>query len=163
MADAGGNVRAAVLLGQRLRAVRLQQEMSLHDVDARSRGRFKASVVGAYERGERAMSLDRLVALAAFYRVPLTELVPGPQTRARHGGGAAGLVVDLTALDRETPQSVTVGRFVSAVQAERRDYNGRVLTIRGNDVAALAAALDTTVEGLRDHLAVAGIAHPPTR
>ncbi|MGA1244522.1 MAG: helix-turn-helix domain-containing protein, partial [Ilumatobacteraceae bacterium] len=43
-------------VGERLRAIRRQKKLSLHEVDEVSKGEFKASVVGAYERGERAIS-----------------------------------------------------------------------------------------------------------
>ena len=36
-------------IGERLRAIRRQQGLSLHDVEARSGQEFKASVLGAYE------------------------------------------------------------------------------------------------------------------
>ena len=51
-------------VGERLRAIRRQKGLSLHDVEARSRTEFKASVLGAYERGERAISVPRLMRLA---------------------------------------------------------------------------------------------------
>ena len=48
------------LVGERLRSIRLQKNMSLGDVETRSNNEFKASVLGAYERGERAISVPRL-------------------------------------------------------------------------------------------------------
>ncbi|MFZ9307872.1 MAG: helix-turn-helix domain-containing protein, partial [Ilumatobacteraceae bacterium] len=48
------------LVGERLRSIRLQKNMSLGDVEQRSNQEFKASVLGAYERGERAVSVSRL-------------------------------------------------------------------------------------------------------
>jgi transcriptional regulator with XRE-family HTH domain len=47
----------SVLVGERLRSIRKQKRLSLHDVEAQSSQEFKASVLGAYERGERALSL----------------------------------------------------------------------------------------------------------
>jgi hypothetical protein len=38
-------------VGERLRATRRQKRLSLQDVEAASRQEFKASVLGAYERG----------------------------------------------------------------------------------------------------------------
>ncbi|MEX2394756.1 MAG: helix-turn-helix transcriptional regulator, partial [Actinomycetota bacterium] len=58
-------------LGEHLRRLRKQKGLSLLDVQALSEGEFKASVVGAYERGERAISAVRLASLAALYRLPL--------------------------------------------------------------------------------------------
>ena len=45
-----------------------------------SQQEFKASVLGAYERGERAISVPRLQRLARFYHVPVDQLLP--RTRA---------------------------------------------------------------------------------
>ena len=65
-----------VNVGERLRAIRRQKGLSLHDVEARSDLEFKASVLGAYERGERAISVPRLLRLAEIYEVPPDQLLP---------------------------------------------------------------------------------------
>src|SRR3981081_1411037 len=77
-------------VGERLRSVRKQKRLSLQAVEAASRQEFKASVLGAYERGERAISVPRLQRLARFYAVPVDQLLP----REEGEGGAD--VVDLT-------------------------------------------------------------------
>src|SRR3954453_7721667 len=66
----------AVKVGGRLRAIRKQKRLSLQDVEATSDQEFKASVLGAYERGERAISVPRLQRLARFYNVPVDQLLP---------------------------------------------------------------------------------------
>ena len=84
-------------VGTRLRAIRRQKRLSLQDVEAASSQEFKASVLGAYERGERAISVPRLQRLARFYRVPVDQLLPGddgPDFGPRPGDG--DLVIDLT-------------------------------------------------------------------
>ena len=63
-------------LGARLRAIRQQQGLSLHGVEERSQGRWKAVVVGSYERGDRAVTVQKLAELADFYAVPVSELLP---------------------------------------------------------------------------------------
>src|SRR5690554_3781073 len=63
-------------LGARLRAIRQQQGLSLQGVEEKSEGRWKAVVVGSYERGDRAVTVNRLAELAQFYRVPVSELLP---------------------------------------------------------------------------------------
>ena len=70
-------------LGARLRAIRAQQGLSLHGVEEKSEGRWKAVVVGSYERG---------------------------------------------------------------------DYNGKILTIRSEDLRSLAVIYDMTAEDLTDQL-----------
>ncbi|MFD7891216.1 helix-turn-helix domain-containing protein, partial [Streptomyces albidoflavus] len=64
-------------LGAKLRAIRTQQGLSLHGVEEKSQGRWKAVVVGSYERGDRAVTVQRLAELADFYGVPVQELLPG--------------------------------------------------------------------------------------
>ena len=63
-------------VGERLRLVRRQKRMSLQEVEAESSHEFKASVLGAYERGERAISVPRLSRLAHFDEVPVGQLLP---------------------------------------------------------------------------------------
>lgn len=63
-------------LGARLRSIRQQQGLSLQGVEEKSNGRWKAVVVGSYERGDRAVTVSRLAELADFYRVPVAELLP---------------------------------------------------------------------------------------
>ena len=64
------------LVGRRLRLVRQQRRLTLQQVDAMTGGEFKPSVMGAYERGERVISILRLKRLAEFYRVPIDRLLP---------------------------------------------------------------------------------------
>ena len=49
-------------LGARLRSIRQQQGLSLQGVEEKSNGRWKAVVVGSYERGDRAISVAKLAA-----------------------------------------------------------------------------------------------------
>ncbi|WP_428119774.1 helix-turn-helix domain-containing protein [Candidatus Poriferisodalis sp.] len=63
-------------IGERLRAVRRERRLSLEDVQAASRGEFKVSVLGAYERGQRGIRVHRLVRLAEVYDVDPAELLP---------------------------------------------------------------------------------------
>jgi transcriptional regulator with XRE-family HTH domain len=51
-------------LGHRLRAIRVQQGLSLHGVEKKSGGRWKGVVIGSYERGSRAVTVQRLAELA---------------------------------------------------------------------------------------------------
>jgi transcriptional regulator with XRE-family HTH domain len=61
---------------RKLRAIRQQQGLSLHGVEQKSGGRWKAVVVGSYERGDRAVTVQKLAELADFYGVPVAELLP---------------------------------------------------------------------------------------
>jgi transcriptional regulator with XRE-family HTH domain len=128
-------------VGRRLRALRKARHMSLDDVERQSAGRWSASAIGAYERGFRTLSLPRLHELAEFYDVAVSVLL-GEQTTPSEG--PPKLVLDLEALNR-APDAAPVQRFVRSIIVERGDYNGRVLTIRRDDLRAICALLQTDV------------------
>lgn len=70
-------------VGERLRQVRVAKRLALADVTRMSGGEFKSSPLGAYERGDRTISVRRLLALAAVYGVdPATMLPRGPDSLA---------------------------------------------------------------------------------
>lgn len=145
--DAGYSVQ----VGERLRAIRKQKRLSLHDVEAQSEQEFKASVLGAYERGERALSLPRLDRLAQFYRVPVDQLLPRADQTQTGGDDSTALrpklaidILKLSQLSGAPFEMVT--RFMRMIQVQRQDFNGRVLTIRADDKRAIAAMLDIPVD-----------------
>ncbi len=142
-------------LGRRLRAIRDMQGRTLQDVERDSDGRWKAVVVGSWERGDRAISVAKLERLARFYGVPIWELLPSttPQGDPVTDVTDDGLRIDLTALDPEADGTLgAISRYAQRVQIHRGDYNGRQLTIRAADVEAIADACGVTVIDLVDEL-----------
>jgi len=151
-------------VGERLRNVRFQKGLSLHDVEISSRQEFKASVLGAYERGERSISVPRLQRLARFYAVPVDHLLPRDPEDEAAGEAAGGLApqgrvrIDLVRLGEvDAPESAVIGRYVNMVQMQRGDFNGRVLTIRFDDLRALASVLEQSPETLLSKLDSLGL------
>lgn len=128
-------------VGQRLRAIRKQKGLSLHDVEAQSVQEFKASVLGAYERGERSLSLPRLQRLAGFYGVPADQLLPSEEPRSSvTEWSSGGVTVDLSVFEGlEGATADIVERYLRAIQVMRQDFNGRVLTIRRSDLQILTS------------------------
>lgn len=144
-------------VGERLRAIRRQQRLSLQDVEAASQEEFKASVLGAYERGERAISVPRLQRLARFYSVPVDQLLPPDEGPAFPGQGQGPendkLVLDLGKLEQSSEERATLlERFCKMIQLERQDFNGRVLTVRGADLPAIAAMLGVTPQQVQSRI-----------
>jgi len=130
--DEDGFTRA---VGQRLRAIRQAQGLSLAEVEVRSEGKWSASAVGAYERGFRTLSLPRLRALADFYKVPVGVLLGEPTSMAP-AGERRKIVLDLEALGRIDP-AAPIRRFVHSIIDARGDFNGKVLSLRHDDLKAL--------------------------
>jgi transcriptional regulator with XRE-family HTH domain len=147
---------AARRLGEQLRQVRRQQDLSLHDVEVLSEGRFKASVVGAYERGERSLSVERLHQLAEFYRVGVDELLPRSPAPPPVPGELS-VVIDLVALERRRDVQPVLARYVDAIRERRGDHDARVLTLRERDLVGLAAAEGMVAERLAAQLRAQGV------
>ena len=144
-------------VGERLRVIRRQKRLSLQDVEAKSEDEFKASVLGAYERGERAISVPRLERLAKFYSVPVDQLLPRDEqhTVVDLGDSLANqkLAVDLVKLGQLSGQPFEMlSRFLRMIQVQRQDFNGKVLTVRGDDTRAIAAMLDVPVDQVGQRL-----------
>jgi transcriptional regulator with XRE-family HTH domain len=161
-------------VGERLRAIRRQKRLSLQEVEAKSNQEFKASVLGAYERGERAISVPRLQRLSRFYSVPVDQLLPiddGPDfgiettpvidltdRPARQPG--APVIIDLSKLEQLSgAEADMLTRYLTMIQVKRQDFNGRVLTIRRDDHQALAAILGTGVDGAGSRLDELGLSY----
>jgi transcriptional regulator with XRE-family HTH domain len=138
-------------LGARLRAIRQQQGLTLQQVEETSAGKWKAVVVGSYERGDRAVSVAKLAELSEFYNVPVSELLPKEEIIPGASAIAASRVMlDLRRLSRSDldPELRPVSRFAHTIQLQRGDFNGNVLTIRGEDLRALSVIYGTDPDEL---------------
>jgi transcriptional regulator with XRE-family HTH domain len=171
-------------VGSRLRAVRKQMRLSLQAVEAMSDQEFKASVLGAYERGERAISVPRLQRLAKLYDVPVDQLLPqdddanrwGPAGERESNGDAAApnpgrarrqlrpwdghekVTIDLTKLNSVSgPERDLLRRFLSMIQVQRQDFNGRMITIRAEDLRAIACLFGVTPDAMSRRLDELGL------
>lgn len=117
--------------------------MSLEEVERSSGGRWSASAVGAYERGFRNMSLPRLRELAEFYSVPMVVLLGETEIADRSSGAGSGAAAPKVVIDLEKLGSVSeaapIMRYLRTIILERGDFNGRVLSIRRDDLRALCA------------------------
>jgi transcriptional regulator with XRE-family HTH domain len=133
----------------RLRTIRKSKGWSLQDVERNSNGKWKAVVIGSYERSDRAISLKKAIALMQFYQVPVTELFPelSPQTTSR------SIALDLNELSNNTDQGgQVINKFAKSICNRRKDWNGQVLTIRANDLQFLALLLEKSEAKTLDYL-----------
>ncbi|MCJ7779500.1 MAG: helix-turn-helix domain-containing protein, partial [Acidimicrobiia bacterium] len=122
-------------VGERLRSIRRQRGFSLQDVQRASKGEFKAAVLGAYERGERSLSVPRLHRLAGYYGVPVAQLLPLEPASVTTGPSDDKVMIDLGRLDHlDGPMGEILERFLASIQVERQDFNGKVLTVRTDDL-----------------------------
>jgi transcriptional regulator with XRE-family HTH domain len=139
-----------IAIGENLRRIRRQQGLTLRDVESESKGRWKAVVIGSYERGDRALTLKKAIALAHFYRVPLDQLL-GIFAPTQSNGVAR--VFNLKAIrEQESAIPQPFLRFLHEICRRRSDWNGELLSIRGSDCETLALILDMSLESLHEWL-----------
>src|SRR6202020_2710489 len=182
--EEAARIAYARAVGARIRAMRKQMRLSLQAVEAMSDQEFKASVLGAYERGERAISVPRLQRLAKLYDVPVDQLLPqaaaanrwGPTGERTEGGngptespararrqlrpwdGHEKVTIDLTKLNSVSgPERDLLRRFLSMIQVHRQDFNGRMITIRAEDVRAIACLFGVTPDSMGSRLDELGL------
>jgi transcriptional regulator with XRE-family HTH domain len=173
----------AKAVGSRLRAVRTEMHLSLQRVDALSEGEFRTSVLGAYERGDRAISLPRLQRLATLYNVPLERFLPRDGAGERdeaitrvaiRGAGqdrdqdgprpfANKVTIDLVRLKTiDGPERDVLEPYLAAIQAMRRAFRGSVITIRGEDLRVISCLVGLTPDDMNRRLEELGLRAGPT-
>ena len=141
-------------LGARLRSIRQQQGLSLQGVEEKStalEGRRRR----LYERGDRAVTVPAWPSWPSStgYRSPSC----CPTAWFRHEP-TSKIVLDLERLYDEADEDLAyVARYARAIQQQRGDYNGRVLSIRADDLRALAIVYDVSPSGLIERLNEHGV------
>lgn len=134
---------------EQLRTIRKSKGWSLQDVERHSSGRWKAVVVGSYERSDRAISLKKAIALMEFYQVPISELFPEVTAKVAIKNIALNLVQINAA---SNPQSEILKKFTKLLSNRRKDWNGYILTIRANDLGFLSLMLNLTEDQALEYL-----------
>jgi transcriptional regulator with XRE-family HTH domain len=149
-------VQTCRYVGARLRALREQRQLSLQDVEEFSGGGFVPSTIGAYERGERAISLPRLHRLAVLYGVPVEQLIPASEDRPVSDPSSPitePLRVNVDMLTQLIgPGFLSMIRFIGNVRAQRGDWNSALITLRGADAIVIGAMIDVPARRVGDRL-----------
>jgi len=146
-------------LGARLRAVRGMKGLTLHDVEEKSGGRWKAVVIGSYERADRSMTVVKLAELAQFYGVRVGELLP--ESIPDLSFSPPELVINMRRLaELPTKQTGPLARYAAAVQTQRHDRSGDTLAIRAEDLRTLAVICDMAAEDLMKQFVRLGVLVP---
>jgi len=137
-------------VGRRLREVRRAKGLTLEQVAAASDHTIKMSTLGSYERGDRALTVARLCALAELYEVPAAELLPGPNVPTsasvidlRDGtaeSAASGESRALVSLESALVEKL-VGEFARAVRVDRSPRSVASAMVRREDVDRISRLL----------------------
>jgi transcriptional regulator with XRE-family HTH domain len=146
-------------IGEALRTLRRARRLSLEEVAKQSGYDFKASALGAYERGERLVSVRRLQQLAAIYGVRPDAVLAGAtldeiDLTKPERITTSGLVLDLGRfIDSNDPEARAIMQFANAIKALRSEPTYSVLVIRRSDELALAALIGCKPSQLNEYLA----------
>lgn len=144
------------VIGRRLRTIRKQQGLSLHDVARLSGGRWNPSTIGAYERGYRKVTVDRLRSLTEFYGVPLS-LVLGSLPHPDRPVNVSRVVLDMQKLGGAGLELKPLYRMAQAFVAERRERPSKLIAIRRSDTRNAALMFGESEEQLLARLKARGI------
>lgn len=137
-----------------LRQLRNKRGLTLRECEIESGGKFKAVVMGSYERGTRAISLERLQEIAEFYEVPVQyffdQLEKPPYTEDKK------YTFDLRKLKNSPYFDASFARVAELLKyymEKRRDWNGEILSIRKTDgeMLALISGDSKVIEKLELH------------
>ena len=121
-------------LTHRIRQVRESQGLTLQQVSTRSKGRISAIALGSYERGDRSISAKKILELAEIYAIPVSEFF----TPSQQGLEAGRVVLDLRKLTAtEDPIGKQLLIILKRIVAQRRDWNGEVISLRAGDISNL--------------------------
>jgi phytoene dehydrogenase-like protein len=103
--------------------------------------------------------VPRLQRLARFYNVPVDQLLPNDDGPSFGNDDATRIRLDHTVrIDLRKLESLSgaeaemLNRYLTMIQVQRQDFNGRMLTIRRDDLRAIACILGVTVDGAGDRL-----------
>ena len=144
-------------ISKRLRQIRKQQNLTLKQVEIRSRGKWKAVVIGSYERGTRSLSISKAKSLCEFYGVPLSALFQSvgiQQVPPTEGALRIDLRNLRSKISQNDPLIGQLHNLLSFIARRRDDWNGEIMTIRLQDNEALGLLVQKEQSELRKALEI---------
>jgi transcriptional regulator with XRE-family HTH domain len=138
----------------RIRQLRRERGLTLRDFEEKSGGRIRAIVMGAYERGDRSMSLGKLIEISKVFGIELSHLIGSAELTTSSATPSSGTpssatpssryIFDLRVLNSlvDSPQKVILLRYLSRVAEQRGDWGGEVISLRQSDIESLSKVID---------------------
>ena len=110
----------------------------------------------------------RLLRLAGLYTVPVAQLLPASEENLDADDRSLGMpfgarttmTIDLERVrNLEGAEAELVNRYLGGIQVQRQDFNGKVLTVRSDDLRALACMLGVSSDAAVGQLELLGLAY----
>jgi transcriptional regulator with XRE-family HTH domain len=138
----------ALEIGRALRRARRARGLTLRELTRQSAGRFKATSVAGYERGERTISVERFCELCVLYGVA-PQVVLGDILVAV--GGGSEREIDLSRLGTmRSAEGSLLSEFVRQIKALRGEASSETIALRAGDIEVLATAAGKKPEELAE-------------
>jgi len=118
----------------RLRRIREGKKLTLAQAAELSKGAVTAIALGSYERGDRSISIGKLLTIADMYGVPISELFTPSDKEVIN----STTTLDIRKLERSnTELSNQVFSVVRRITQLRSDWNGEIISLRATDITNL--------------------------
>ncbi len=122
-------------LNLRLRFLRESRNLTLVQAAALSQGSISAMALGSYERGDRAITAAKLVAISQMYGVPLQELFAAPDKTI----ASNRITVDIRKVNGNASEvSKRFSGVIAKIVRMRSDWNGELISLRSEDLKNLS-------------------------
>ncbi len=93
--------------------------------------------------------------------MPVSELLPAGAPPSTKTSPSARLVIALNRLQKTTSEpGALLARYAAAIQSQRGDYNGRVLSLREADLQTLATIYGASPTEVTEQLLECGVLSP---
>jgi len=131
----------------RLRALRESKKYTLAQVATLSNGRVSAIALGSYERGDRAITADKLILIADLYSVPVSELFAPTKVYMSE----MRISIDIRKILTTTnPAAQKIAEAVRNIARMRGDWNGEVISLRAMDLNSFLVFTGLAVEQIHE-------------
>jgi transcriptional regulator with XRE-family HTH domain len=122
-------------LNLRLRFLRESRNLTLVQAAALSQGSISAMALGSYERGDRAITAAKLIAISQMYGVPLQELFAAPDKTI----ASNRITVDIRKVNGNASElSKRFSGVIAKIARMRSDWNGELISLRSEDLKNLS-------------------------
>jgi len=133
-------------LQTRMRLIRESRHLTLVQAAQLSKGQISAIALGSYERGDRSVSANKLFVIAQIYEVPISELFevqPNFMSEER-------ISIDVRKiLTTNDPVAKAITEVVRNIARMRGDWNGEVISLRGQDINNFQLFTGLTTEAVK--------------
>ena len=136
-------------LQNRLRLIRESKKYTLAQVAKLSKGRLSAIALGSYERGDRAVTANKLILIAELYSVPVTELFAPSNDYMSETRVSIDVRKILTTTN---PVAQKFAEVIRNIARMRGDWNGEVISLRTLDLNSFLIFTGLSAEQVQEVL-----------